>query len=302
MPNAPLAATSSRGSSPQPQQRRTHDHSVWSVQRQEMRHASLMAPGGSRSSMPNFRVSLTSPLSGALGSHSGSSQEVNEFTVDGAVSSSRDTPRRASRARTATSKAEDGLVVCPDSLRTIDAKLTKSNGSPTVLFRICQFFCVIQFPHILAGTFCSPGVMSAIRKGDKLMALAIVGVAAMVGGSVFILEETRRAIRPHGPLATLGAGGREIPQQLYTNIERTVEKFHPSRRPFKLKVLFFAALFGVVIFFADELVQKPFHNIVGNSMVLFLSVRQHDNRRLDHFHEDRNDPLWARRARSDQHN
>ena len=229
-----------------------------------------MAPGGSRSSMPNFRVSLTSPLSGALGSHSGSSQEVDEFTVDGAVSSSRDTPRRASRARTATSKAEDGLVVCPDSLRTIDAKLTKSNGSPTVLFRICQFFCVIQFPHILAGTFCSPGVMSAIRKGDKLMALAIVGVAAMVGGSVFILEETRRAIRPHGPLVTLGAGSREIPQQLYTNIERTVEKFHPSRRPFKLKVLFFAALFGVVIFFADELVQRPFHNIVSAILWFFF--------------------------------
>ena len=71
------------------------------------------------------------------------------------------------------------------------------------------------------------------------MALAIVGVAAMVGGSVFILEETRRAIRPNGPLVTLGAGTREIPQQLYTNIERTVEKFHPSRRPFKLKVLAF---------------------------------------------------------------
>ena len=100
--------------------------------------------------------------------------------------------------------------------------------------------------HILVGTFCSPGVKSAILAEDKLMALAITGVATMVGGSVFILQETRLAIRPRGPLATLGAGSREIPHLLYMDIERTVNKFHPSRHPFKLKVALFAVIFGAV--------------------------------------------------------
>ena len=259
------------GLTPTHTMRRTHEHSVWSVQQEEEEDgakrihvggAGLMAPGD----RPAVRLSLgamSRPAASTSGGLVGEGDSPDFTVAPDTASSSRDTLRRAGSARSLNVIIEDEDVVCPDCLRSMDTLLSKPNGTPTTLYRISQLFCAIQGPHILIGTFISPGVMVAVEAEDKLMGLAIIGVAAMVVGSVFILEEARRAIRLGGPLTKLGAGSRQIPHLLYMDIEKTLRKFHPSRPPFIAKLVLYGILFGVVIIFPQIGIQEPWHNRIS---------------------------------------
>jgi len=206
----------SSGASALSSQRRTHDHSVWSVQAEGMLGASLMAEPPEIAAPPHESdTGLSAPPGLFLAARNSRiiSPVVGEFTVregSGRLYTPRDR-----------GEADNEEVVCPDCLRSMDLLLTLPSGKPTTLFRFSQACCIIQGPHILVGTFCSPGgatkptldvsfcchfgpkwavfgaaVLVAAEKEDKLMALALLSVAIMLAGSALILEDvSTQAIR-----------------------------------------------------------------------------------------------------------
>ena len=101
------------------------------------------------------------------------------------------------------------------------------------------------------------------------MGLVLLSVAAMLAGTTFILEDLRRAVRPGGPLQQLGAGTRQIPSTLCEAIDGAVEKFHPERRPFKLKLAVITLLLLVVVIKPTLFVHAAWHNR-ASAALLFM--------------------------------
>ena len=141
------------------------------------------------------------------------------------------------------------LKPCPHVLESIDKLLTCSNGGPTWLFVFAQVCCAVQVPHVLAGTFFSPSIVTLMKGDDRLMALVLGCMAAMLGVVNFILRDLRQVIRPNGPLCALGVGSRLLRAKQHAKVEASVHKFHIARTPQKLKTLVpTAALIAVLVY------------------------------------------------------
>ena len=240
--------------------RRAHDHSVWSVQAEDANAEAEADEPSTASRTPGAAANtdlavVENPMAAAT------------FTVGERSNSSGELLRTYS-PRMRTGLDEHGASICPDHLRSIDALLTASNGQPTNLFWFSQACCAIQCPHILYGTFCSPGVMVAAEKHDKLMGLAIFCVAVGLGGTAMIIEDVRRAVRTNGPLTKLGAGSRVIPSSRCAHVAKVVKKFHPDHAAFKAKIVVVAVALGAVAIF-DAGIHHTAHNRVS-ALLWFL--------------------------------
>lgn len=215
--------------------RRAHNHSVWSTQAESEAEEGGEAP-----------------------THYSSTLEPTENPAAGSGYLTRTySPRERQQAM----RLEES-VVCPDHLRSIDELLTTPGGKPTKLFWFSQACCAIQCPHILVGTFISPGVATAVESHDKLLGLAIFGVALGLGGTAMIIEDVRLSVRPSGPLTKLGAGTKEVPARLSAQIEQSMVKFHPERPAFKAKIVGYGLVLGVVAVLGAG-IQSVAHNRVS---------------------------------------
>ena len=222
-------------------------------------HTGGANPAGGGFSLELGLLSAAAPYSVPMHSHHrrGKKLVVNPTTLD---FPGKDGDMTSSSEPTAISLGDE-QVVCQDGLVSVCRLLSQRSGQPSPLFRFIQLCCLAQAPHVMLGTFFSPGIIDVARQGDKLMGLVLLSTAMMNVVVVLILEDLRRAILPGGDLEALGAGSRCINAARYAQIEATMDKFHPGRAAAKAKVAVVVLMLCIVLVKQPEVgIQSPWQN------------------------------------------
>jgi hypothetical protein len=119
----------------------------------------------------------------------------------------------------------------PNHMHRVYYWLNTADGRSSWLFCVLVSGSVVQIPHLILGTFLTPGVTAAFADDEPVFLLFFIGCACLFfAGQTYGLFEARHTGQPGGVLdADLSVGKRALSQKSRKRLNRSYRLFFPMQ-------------------------------------------------------------------------